>query len=58
MESCDGEPINYDDYDKIDDNYDNDDDNDDDDDDNNDGNSVFFFLYTFFCKNLVFEAPL
>ena len=40
---------------KIDDNDDGDDD--DDDDDNYDGNGVFS-SYTFFCKNLVFEAPL
>ena len=42
-----GEPINYDDNDKIDDNDKNDDDNDDDDDDNNDGNGVFLFIIFF-----------
>ena len=36
---------------------DNNDDDDDDDDDSNDGNGVFF-LHNFFCKTLVFEAPL
>ena len=51
-----GEPINYDDDDKIDDNDDDNDDDDDDDDDNNDGNGVFFI--NIFCENLVFEITL
>ena len=53
-----GEPINYDNDDKIDENEINDYDNEDDYDDNNYGNGVFFFFKPFFCRNLVFEALL
>ena len=45
-----GEPINYDDDDQIDNNDDNDDYNDNDNDDNNDGNDVFFFRNIFFIR--------
>ena len=54
-----GGPINYDDDDDIDDSDHNDDDDDDDDDGDSDGNDVFFLDQKhFFCRVIVFEAPL